>query len=114
MNNRVLELFVKNIEQDQKLRNKYAMILIGILAIELIVLMTIFVLKGCKVLEYSDGTLNIFVSGGIAEVFLLVRVIVKYLFKDNLTEAFKIILRNNNKGHTDNKKFNKHNKFDKP
>ena len=47
-------------------------------------------------LIYSDSTFNIFITGGIAEVFVLVRVIVKYLFKDNLTNALNIILENNN------------------
>ena len=56
----------------------------------------IFVLKGCNVLDYSDSTFNLFITGGIAEVFTLIMVIVKYLFNDNLTEALKIILTNNN------------------
>lgn len=60
-------------------------------------MITIFILKGCGVLSYSDSTFNIFISGGIAEVFVLVRVIVKYLFKDNLTNALNTILENNKK-----------------
>lgn len=97
MNDRILKLFVGNIEQDQKLRSKYAKILIRILSIELIALITIFILKGAGKLNYSDSTFNIFISGGIAEIFVLVRLIVKYLFKDNLTEALKIIITMNNK-----------------
>lgn len=96
MNDKILSLFATNIEKDQELKEKYAIILIVILAIQLIALIVIFVLKGCKVLEYSDTTFNIFITGGIAEVFVLVRVIVKYLFKDNLTNALNIILENNN------------------
>lgn len=97
MNDRILKLFVGNIEQDQKLRSKYAIILIIILSVELIALITIFILKGAGKLNYSDSTFNIFISGGIAEIFVLVRLIVKYLFKDNLTEALKIIITMNNK-----------------
>lgn len=67
-----------------------------ILIVELIALIVIFILKGTGTLNYSDATFNIFVTGGIAEVFVLVRVIVKYLFKDNLTEALKIIITTNN------------------
>lgn len=96
MNERILELFADNIENDQELKEKYAIILIIILAIQLIALITIFVLKGCGILSYSDSTFNLFITGGIAEVFVLVRVIVKYLFKDNLTNALNIILENNN------------------
>lgn len=105
MNDKIIELFVDNIGQDQKLRSRYAIILIVILGLELIALLTIFVLNGVGVLNYSDATFNIFVSGGIAEVFVLVRVIVKYLFKDNLTEALKIIITtNNNSYNRQNKK----------
>lgn len=97
MNDRILELFSDTIERDQGLKEKYAIILIIILCIQLIALITVFVLKGCELLTYSDSTFNIFISGGIAEVFILVRVIVKYLFKDNLTSALNTILENNNK-----------------
>jgi hypothetical protein len=96
MNDKIINIFVKNIDEDQELRKKYATILIMILAIELIALITIFVLKGLNILNYSDTTFNIFITGGIAEVFVLVRIIVKYLFKDNLTNALNIILENNN------------------
>ena len=96
MNDKILELFANNIEKDQKLKEKYAIILIIILAIQLVALIVIFILKGCGVLNYSDSTFNLFITGGIAEVFVLVRVIVKYLFKDNLTNALNIILKNNN------------------
>ena len=97
MNNKIIELFANNIEKDQSLKGKYAIILIIILVIQLIALFVIFILKGCNVLSYSDTTFNIFITGGIAEVFVLVRVIVKYLFTDNLTSALNIILENNNK-----------------
>lgn len=97
MNERIIELFANNMERDQKLKEKYAVILIRILAIELVALIVIFILRGCNVLIYSDSTFNIFITGGIAEVFVLVRVIVKYLFKDNLTNPLNIILENNNK-----------------
>lgn len=97
MNDKILELFSDTIERDQELKEKYAIILIVILCIQLIALITVFILKGCELLTYSDTTFNIFISGGIAEVFILVRVIVKYLFKDNLTNALNTILENNNK-----------------
>ena len=96
MNDKILNLFAKNIEKDQELRQTYAKILIGILIVELLALITIFILVGCGVLHYSDTTFNLFITGGIAEIFVLVRVIVKYLFKDNLTNALNIILENNN------------------
>lgn len=96
MNDKIIDLFANNMEKDQQLREKYAVVLIRILACMLTALITIFVLVGCGKLQYSEVALNIFITGGIAEVFVLVRVIVKYLFKDNLTKALTIILENNN------------------
>ena len=109
MNDRIVDLFIKNIVTDQNLRQKYAVILIIILSIELIALILIFILKGLNILNYSDSTFNLFITGGIAEVFVLVRVIVKYLFKDNLTKALNIILENNTpiKRYTNNYNKNK-------
>ncbi len=97
MNDKIIALFADNISKDQTLKEKYAIILIIILSIQLLALIVIFILRGVDILKYSDSTFNIFVSGGIAEVFVLVRVIVKYLFKDNLTNSLNIILENNNK-----------------
>lgn len=113
MNNRIVKLFEDNISNDQKLKGKYAVILIVTLIVELIVLNMIFILNGCGVLKYADSTFNIFITAGIAEVFVLVRVIVKYLFKDNLTEALKIIIESNNKPKYQNRN-NKNKKSDKP
>lgn len=96
MNDRIINLFTENISKDQRLREKYAVILIIILSVQLIALIVIFVLKGLSILNYADSTFNIFVTGGLAEVFVLIKLIVKYLFKDNLTDALNIILENNN------------------
>lgn len=96
MNDKVIRLFSNNIEKDTELKGKYAIILIVILIFQLIALNVLFILKGINVLKYSDSSFNIFITGGIAEVFLLVRTIVKYLFKDNITESLNIILKNNN------------------
>jgi len=115
MNNKIVELFEKNIEKDQKLRSIYAVILVVILGVELIALITIFILTGCGVLKYTDTTFNLFITGGIAEVFVLVKLIVKYLFKDNLTDALKIIITsNNNKKIYKNKKKKENKISDKP
>lgn len=96
MNDKIVRLFEANIEKDQKLRNIYGIILIVMLFIELVALTVIFILVGANILEYSEATLNLFITGGIAEVFVLVKLIVKYLFKDNLTNSLNIILENNN------------------
>lgn len=115
MNNKIINLFENNIEQDQKMRNKYAIILMVILVLELVGLLIIFVLKGAGKLNYSDATFNLFITGGIAEVFVLVNIIVRYLFKDNLTETLKIIITSNNNRKVYKSKHNRNNKkTDKP
>lgn len=112
---RIIELFERNIEKDQTLWFVYAIILVTILGIELIALVTIFILAGCGILSYSDTALNLFITGGIAEIFVLVKVIVEYLFKDNLTETLKIIITSNNKKNNYKNKDNKNSKTtDKP
>ena len=117
MNNRVIDLYLENIKQDQKLRSELAEKLLKILDFELFVFFVIFIGKCAGVFNFSDSSLNIFITGGIAEVFILVRVIVKYLFKDNLTEAFKIIITKNNKDNykkNNNKYKIRNKKSDKP
>lgn len=96
-NDRITKLYCQRIEDDSKLKKKYANILIGILLVQLLMLNTIFILKGCGKLEYSDTTFNIFITGGLAEVFVLVKIIVSYLFNDNLSEHLNIILKSNNR-----------------
>lgn len=106
MNDKIVDLFASSIEKDKELRGAYATILLVILGVELVALLVIFILAGLGILNYSKVTFNLFVTGGIAEVFVLVRVIVKYLFKDNITNALNIILERNNSNNT-YKKFNK-------
>ncbi len=115
MNDKIVNLFTDNISTDRTIRNTYAIILLIILGIQLVALTVIFILTGANVLHYSDATLNIYVTAGIAEVFVLIRVIVKYLFKDNISGLLNTIIENNNpikryqnfnKNKADNKKEN--------
>lgn len=96
MNDKIVDLFKEKIENDNKLKSNYAVILVCVLIFQLIALNVWFVLRGIGILNFTDTTFNIFITGGIAEIYVLVRVIVKYLFKDNLTESLNIILENNN------------------
>lgn len=107
-NDRITNLFADKIEKDTKLKGRYAVILIGILIFQLIILNIIFILKGAGVLKFADSTFNIFITGGIAEIFVLVKTIVKSLFNDDLTELLKIILKANNYK-ANNKDINKKN-----
>lgn len=96
VNDKVLELFSDKIKNDIILKEKYAIILIIILAVQLIALNLLFILKGLGKLNFSDATFNIYITAGIAEIFALVNIIVKYLFKDDLADLLKIILKANN------------------
>lgn len=110
MNDKIIDLFAETIKKDIFLKKVYAIILIIILALMLGALVTIFILKGLNILNYSDTTFNIFITAGIAEVFVLVKIIVEYLFKDNLSNALTIILKNNNPTKNDGIKNNKNKK----
>lgn len=107
MNDKIVELFKEKIEGDNKLKGRYAKILIWILIVQLFILNIFFFLKGIGILNYTDSTFNIFITGGIAEIFILVKIIVKYLFNDNLYDSLNIILEKNNN------KFNYKNNFKK-
>lgn len=106
LNSKITNLFETKIESDTKLKRRYAMALIILLILTIVALNTWFVLKGLGILNFSDTTFNLFITGGLAEIFVLIKIIVKYLFDDNLTELLKLILDRNNK-EIKNKKFKK-------
>lgn len=98
LNDKIIALFANKREDDEKLKRHYAVWLIIILVVQLICLNTWFVLKGCGVFSIDDTTFNIFITGGILEVFVLVKIIVTYLFKDDLSDLLKILVETNNSG----------------
>ncbi len=93
----IVKLYINNAKEDKKARKWYSIILIIILIIELVFLNVIFILVGNQILNYSETVLNIFISAGIAEIFVLIGTIVRYLFTDNLTNVLNMILGKNNK-----------------
>lgn len=104
-------LFETKIESDTKLKRRYAMALIILLIITIVALNVWFVMKGLGILNFADTTFNLFITGGLAEIFVLIKIIVKYLFDDNLTELLKLILdRNNQENKSKNNNFKKNNK----
>lgn len=96
MNDKVTELFKKSIDSDIKLKGKCALTLVIMLGIQLLFFNIIFVLRGFDIIKYSDQVFNVFISGSLIEIFGLVMVVVKYLFKDNLSESLQIILKSAN------------------
>ena len=98
LNSKIADLFEIKIDSDTKLKRRYAMALIVLLIITILLLNVWFLLKGLGILNFSDSTFNIFITGGLAEIFVLIKIIVKYLFNDNLTELLKLILDRTNQG----------------
>lgn len=95
-NNKIIDLYSKNATKDRDLKDKYALIFVILLIIQLVVVCVVFILVGANILKYDEIVLNIFVSGSLLEIFAIVRIIVKYLFNDNLSEPLKIILKSSN------------------
>lgn len=111
LNSKITNLFETKIESDTKLKRRYAMALIILLIITIVALNVWFVMKGLGILNFSNTTFNLFITGGLAEIFVLIKIIVKYLFDDNLTELLKLILdRNNQENKSKNNNFKKNNK----
>lgn len=109
INDKIVKLFESSIYDEINIKSKYATILIIFLGLQLIALNGIFILVGRGILIYSDFAFNLFISGGLAEIFILIRVIVKHLFNNNLSEALKIILDRNNQKLDNYKQYNKKN-----
>ena len=65
---------------DRTLKSTYAIWFIYILIGQLLLMNVIVFLAGLKVLVYEEWVLNLFMSGTLAEVFLIVMVITKNLF----------------------------------
>ena len=91
----VIHTFTENAKDDRRLKKIYAIWLMLFFLIQLITFNVVFILAGCKVLNYSENTFNIYVTGGLIEIVSLVVIIVKYLFKDNISGSLNNILEKN-------------------
>lgn len=95
LDSKVINTFIKNAEEDRKLKHTYASKLMNVFCIQLIMYNFIFILVGLKILHFESSTLNIFITGGVVEIIVIIKIIVSYLFKDNVTEALKNVLEKN-------------------
>lgn len=68
-------------ETDIDLKKRYAKWLIGVMIGQLLIMNLVFACVGLKWMEYSDFILHLYISGTLLELFGLVLVITKYLFK---------------------------------
>lgn len=81
-NNRFYKLKNDNLETDINLKKKYAYWLIGVMILQLLVMNAVFVGVGLEKIKYSDYVLHLYISGTLLELFGLVLIITKYLFKN--------------------------------
>lgn len=91
----VRNAFITNARTDTILKRVYGGVLLAMLTIQLIAINVIFILGGCEVLKYSDSTFDIFITGALIEVAIIVKIVVKYLFADNISDVFKNSMNHN-------------------
>lgn len=95
LDSEVIETFCEIMKHDTNLKRFYARILIIVLIVQLIFTGIIVYQFGRGILYYSDVVFNIYISGSLIEIIGLVMVIVRYLFKDNISKTLKDILTHN-------------------
>ncbi|WP_052121837.1 hypothetical protein [Gallibacterium genomosp. 2] len=69
-------------ENDITLKSHYAYLLIGVMIIQLFVMNGVFIGVGAGELKYDNYVLHLYITGTLLELFGLVLVITKYLFKN--------------------------------
>lgn len=92
---KVVDTFIDNIKTDVTIKKAYAYALLILLGLQLVSVNVIFFLRGFNIIKYSNQTFDIFITGALIEVIALVAIIVRYLFKDNISESLKNILEKN-------------------
>lgn len=97
LDSEVIHEFIENSKGDRNLKNKYASRLIRCLVIQLVLFNAVFIGVGLGKLKYTENTLNLYVVGGLIEIISLVAIIVKHLFKDNISNTLKNMLEKNRK-----------------
>lgn len=95
LDSKAINTFCDVIDKDTKLKKIYAIVLLVMLGLQLIATNVIIIFFGAGILYFSDKVFNLYISGSLIEIIGLVLIIVKYLFKDNITNSLKNILINN-------------------
>lgn len=71
----------KDFEAEIKLKKTYGICFLIILACQLLIMNAVFIADGAGFLTFKDLTLQLYMGGTLTEVFGLVLVVTKYLFK---------------------------------
>ncbi len=95
LDSEVIHTFTNNMKEDQKLKKIYASILLVVFIVQIIVFNVFFVLIGLGIFDFDNSTLNIYIISAILEVIFLIKIIVSYLFKDNITTPLSHVLEKN-------------------
>ena len=95
LDSEVIHTFTKGIESDQKIKRIYAFILLGVFIAQVVAFNVFFILVGMNILNFDNSTLNIYIVGAFLEIIFLIKIIVSYLFKDNITIPLSNVLEKN-------------------
>lgn len=76
----VLESWSEQKTEERKLRKLYALCFVVILGLQIIILNTVLILVGCKVLSISEVQFNVFFVSMFGEITAFVLIVTKYLF----------------------------------
>jgi len=81
----LLEQKIADAKSDRELKEKYASIFVLVLIFQLGVMNIVFILSGYHILSFERWTLDLYMSGTLAQVFGIVLVIIKNLFPSKRT-----------------------------
>lgn len=87
----ICDEYIHSIQKDNQLKGKYGFTLIVILIVQLIIINVVFILVGCGILNYTQFTINLYVSACILEITALITIIVKYLFSNSKNEVNSMV-----------------------
>ncbi|MFC6276414.1 hypothetical protein [Psittacicella hinzii] len=80
---RTIKLKNDNFEIDIQLKKKYAIGLILVMIVQLTIMNGVFIAVGLQKIKYEQYALHLYISGTLLELFGLVLIVTKYLFKNN-------------------------------
>ncbi len=90
---KIMQTWQKQQSTDRALRSNYAKYFLGILVVELLAIMGIMVAVGFGYLVYNVDSLNLFLAGTIMQIFLSIRIAVKYLFSRDSNVGLEDIVK---------------------
>lgn len=81
--NAIIGQWIQDLEQNTKLRKKYAYTLFGLLATQILLANIIVFLIGFSIIELQESYFRYFFTLVVGEIISFVYIVVKYLFRHN-------------------------------